>query len=139
MSQRAAKTSRILTDGNALTFASWNVDEDAQDLDTVNFESWNTARAETYDEGLYGVLGAKIRFGGDWDASANPFDSPPGLYIRDDLSNTFFYESRIDSVFYEFPYIRLRGTSNGAEVRGKVLFSCSGMNQGPYDRPTGSA
>lgn len=136
--QRAGKTSRVMTQGAALTYASWKADLKGADLETVNFESYNAVALQTYGEGILGVLDADTSFGGDWDAGTNPLDNPPGLYPRDDLPTTLFYTSRIDVVFWSFPYMRLRSTSCGSEVKGKVTFSTSGHNQGPFTFPTGS-
>lgn len=138
-SQRAAKGSAVTVDGSSLAFTSWNAVESAQDLPTVNFTSFDSATDISYGEGLYGVSECQIQFGGDWDASANPLDDPPGIYVRDDLPNLLFYTNVNDVVYWSFPYARLRSTTNGAEVRGLVVFNASGMSQGPYSRPTGSA
>src|SRR5262245_25363193 len=136
--QRSAKTSRILINTQPLAFASWEVNLTGDDLDTVNFESYNVPLAQTFDEGILGVYNAAIRFGGDWDAGTNPYDDPPGLFPRDNLANVSFQESRLDLVGWTFPYIRLRTATNGGQVRGKVTFNCDGKNQGPFGFPTGS-
>lgn len=136
--QRSAKTSRVLVGAQALTFASWKAAMTGEDLSTVNFESYNTVAAETFDEGIYGPLKCDINFGGDWDAGTDPYGTPPGLYIRDDLANLYFYTSRIDVVFWTFTYARLRSTENSGDVGAKVIFNCAGMNQGRFIYPTGS-
>jgi len=136
--QRSAKTSRVIVANTPLTFASWEVTLSGEDLPTVNFESWNQALQQSFDEGIMGVLGAEIKFGGDWDAGTDPFGSPPGLFPRDDLGPVQFYTSRLDNILWAFTYIRLRSSTNGGEVHGKVTFTCSGKNQGPFQYPTGS-
>ena len=108
------------------------------DLDTVNFESYNAAAGQTFDEGILGVYNAAIKFGGDWDAGTNPFDDPPGLFPRDNLAGVQFQESRLDLVGWAFGYIRLRTANNSAVVRGKVEFNVDGKNQGPFNLPAGS-
>lgn len=138
--QRATKTSRVLVGTQALTFASWSATVRGEDIDTINFESYNIVQGHTYDEGILGMLGCDIAFGGDWDAGTNPLGSPPGLYPRDDLANLYFYTSRLDVIFWTFAYARLRGAVNSAAdpSRGKVVFNCTGKNQGVFLWPTGS-
>lgn len=140
--QRASKTARVLISSTALTFASWNVNLIGEDFPTVNFESYNTANAQSYGEGIMGTLSADVSFGGDWDAGTNPLDPTgaafPGLYPRDDLASVSFYESRLDNVFWSFPYLRLRSSTNGAAIPGKVTFSVNGHNQGSFTFPAGS-
>jgi hypothetical protein len=149
--QRAAKTSQVIIGilgggGTALAMASWAVDMTSVDLPTVNFNSYNTSGStvtafgvgQTFDEGISGVLGANIDFGGDWDAHVALISpNPPGLYPRDDLQNVQLVPSRLDSVnqFWDFLYMRLRTTRNGCEVNGKVTFAVSGKNQGPFTPP----
>jgi hypothetical protein len=134
--QRAGKTSRIIAQGVPLTYASWNVDQKAEDLDTMNFESYNVVSGESYGEGIHDGLECGIRGGGDWDAAAAPYGNPPGLYVRDDLSALYFYTSRIDNVFWLFPWARIRSATNGAQVKQKVTFEFSGMSQGTFIVPT---
>jgi hypothetical protein len=136
--QRAGKTSRVLVGATPLTFASWEVGLEGEDFPTVNFESYNVAAQETFDEGIMGALASSIRFGGDWDAGTNPLDEPPGLYPRDDLASLGLQVSRLDGVGWSFPYARLRSATCGADVKGKVTFNCSGKNQGPFTYPAGS-
>ena len=144
--QRAAKTSSIEVDGLSLAFASWKANVTAQDLPTNNFLSYDSANGMAYDEGILGFIGCTGDFGGDWDASHNPIDftglvTPPGLYPRDDLPNVFFYVSAVDAnaQFFEFPYMRIRQSTTGADVKGLVTFTCSYMSQGAFDFPTSSA
>lgn len=134
--QRAGKTSRIVVTGVPLAYSSWEVNEKTTDLDTMNFESYNVAAAESFGEGIHDGVECDLRGAGDWDAHAAPFGSPPGLYVRDDLANLLYYTSRIDNVFWTFPFARLRSATNGAEVKNKVTFSFSGMSQGPFTPPT---
>jgi hypothetical protein len=137
--QRAGKTSRVLVGTSPLTFASWKSTVTGEDYPTVNFESYNVADDQTYDEGIIGPISADIQFGGDYDAGDNPYDDPPGLFPRDDLADVAFYTSRLDAVNWDFPFVRLRSADNGAEIRGKVTFSVSGKSQGRFLYPSGSA
>ena len=139
--QRASKTAQIIVGSSALAFASWDVTMNGEDLPTPNFQSYNLAAGQTYDEGILGILSVDVKFGGDWDAGLNPLGSPPGLYVRDDLSNTNFYTSRLDVILWNFPYLRLRSAHNSAAMGGgggKVAFDVGGKNQGPFTFPTGS-
>ncbi len=137
--QRAAKASRIKVGQTILAFSSWDVKLNINDLVTVNFTSYlpnATPQPQSFDEGISGVLGADLTFGGDWDAGTNPYGDPPGLYPRDDLATVAFYENVTDNTSYAFPYVRLRAASNGAAIDQKVTFSCSGKNQGSFSIPT---
>lgn len=139
--QRAAKTSRVAVGVQNLTFASWEVNLTGDDYDTVNFESFNLAGfggGQSFGEGILGPVEGDIKFGGDWDAGVAAFANPPGLYPRDDLAAVAFYTSRLDAVSWAFPYIRVRSSVNGGEVRGKVTFNCSGKSQGIFTPPSTS-
>lgn len=136
--QRAGKTSQVIVNGVTLTFASYEAGVEGQDLETTNFDSYNVADEQTYEEGILGKLKCSLRFGGDWDAGENPLDDPPGLFPRDDLPDLSFVVSRIDLTSWAFPYARIRTSTNGSSVGDKVTFSCSGMNQGPFSYPSGS-
>lgn len=133
--QRAGKTSQVEANSTVLNFASYSVEEWGDDLQTVNFGSYNVAEDATFDEGILGVQGARCRFGGDWDAGQVPTANPPGLFPRDDLPNLTLTPDRNDPDSWVFSYFRLRGTNQGSTTKGKVTFDCSGMNQGVYTRP----
>jgi hypothetical protein len=136
--QRAAKTSRVqLGSGGAfLTFASFDVRVIGADLPTTNFESYNVPRAETFAEGIQGILSCDFSFGGAWDAGTKPTNNPPGLYPRDDLPNVNLITSRIDGTAWGFTYARIRGTTQGSTVEGLVLFNVNdAKNQGPFTYP----
>ena len=136
--QRAAKTSQVTVQSAVLSFASWEANMTGEDLGTVNFNSYNVAAGQTFDEGILGTLSCDLRFGGDWDAGVNPLGSPPGLYVRDDLPSLAFLTSRLDAISWAFTYARLRSSTNGGAVGGKVTFNSSGKNQGSFTFPTGS-
>jgi len=136
--QRAAKTSKVLVSTQPLTFASYEASLTGDDLQTVNFQSYDNARQETFDEGIMGVLYCAVRFGGDWDAGTNPLDDPPGLFPRDDLPHVQFFTDFLDAVDWDFPLIRVRTATNGGTVKDKVTFDVDGKNQGPFDHPAGS-
>lgn len=140
--QRAAKLSRVQVGSQNLAMASWEATAQGADLPTVNFESYNGVTGETYAEGLYGVLSCDGRFGGAWDAGGGGAGgskftaNPPGLYVRDDLSNVSLFVNRNDSTFWGFTYMRIRGVNNSAAVEGLVLFNVSDFkNQGRFTYP----
>lgn len=125
--------------GTALVFTSWSAKESTNDLPTNNFECFDTTTQESFDQGIHGFNKAEVSFGGDWDAGANFCDDPPGLYPRDDLATVTFYVNRNDATTWLFPYLRVRGVSNGGQIDNLVTFTVeSAMSQGPYTRPTGS-
>jgi hypothetical protein len=136
--QRAGKTSRILVGTTPLAFSSWENTVTKEDYGTVNFESYNVVAGDTYDEGIGGPIACSSRAGGDWDAGTNPLGNPPGLYPRDELAQLAMFVSRLDATEWLFPFFRVRSSVNGTDVRGKVSFNFSGMNQGPFSWPTGS-
>ena len=140
--QRAMKSSQVVIGGTALAFASWRANVTGDDLPTRNFESYDAATAQSYDEGIIGFLGCGGDYGGDWDAHLNPIDltaaAPPGLYPRDDLADIQFVVSQVDLNEWNFPYQRIISCSNGGDVEGKVTFTASYKSQGVFDFPTGS-
>lgn len=135
--QRAAKTSRVQVGAQFLTFASWEANVTKAEALTTNFESYNTANADTYEEGIAGVLSCAFRFGGAWDAAAKPFGAAPGLYPRDDLQTVNLLLSRLDgTTYWNFPYARVRGCTNSGSVEGLVLFNVTdAKNQGVFSLP----
>lgn len=147
--QRAAKTSRVAVSQQSLAFSSWLANASVVDLPTHNFTSFDLSAyssdgltaGQTYDEGISGILSSSFDFGGDWDAAANPLDvnSPPGLYPRDDMTDTYLYINVADDSFWYYPYSRIRTAQNGGQVGGLVTFTTSGnKNQGPFTMPVGS-
>ena len=133
--QRAGKNSRTTVVATNLKTNSWKVTWRADDLDTTNFES---AGAE---QGTIGPIGTDWTLSGDWDAGVNWYDSPPGLYPRDDLGAITIYENLADNIGHSLPTNRVISAENGAEVRGKVTFSATGKAQGvtkAVGLPTGS-
>lgn len=134
--QRAAKTSRVTVGSQNLAYASWEAASRVADLPTTNFESYNATDAETYEEGIGGVLGCDFKFGGSWDAATKPTANPPGLYPRDDLASVSLVTSRTDGTAWAFAYARIRGVSNSGSVEGLVLFNITdAKNQGRFTRP----
>ena len=136
--QRAGKASQINADNTELAFGSWDVTIDGQDLETTNFESYTLATDTTYREGILGAIVANLRYGGDWDAHANPLDDPPGMYPRDDFPNLEFVVNQGDATQWTFDYSRIRSSVSGATWDGLVTFEVTGMSQGGFDMPAGS-
>lgn len=131
--QRAGKFSRVQVAAVNLRMANWKATYRGDDLDTTNMESGGT------EQGTIGVIVIEWTLGGDWDASINAFDNPPGLYPRDDLGTIRFFENVADNVGYLIPASRVLSAENGAEVKQKVTFSASGKSQGLGTvPPTGS-
>ena len=134
--QRAAKTSRVQVGAQNLTYASWEANCTVTELTTVNFESYNVADDETYDEGIRGVLSCAFRFGGSWDAATRPFQAAPGLFPRDNLASVSLITSRTDGIAWSFTYARIRGVTNSGAVDGLVLFNVTdAKNQGRFTLP----
>ena len=121
--QRAGKSSRVSIVATNLNFAKWKAMWKGDDLDTTNFESLG-------EQGTIGVIVCEWSCGGDWDAGRNPYDSPPGLYPRDDLGAVAFYENVADNVGHLLTTNRVISADNGADVKGKVTFDANGKSQG---------
>ena len=122
--QRAGKNSRVQVVATNLRMANWKTTRKGDDLDTTNFESGGE------EQGTIGVTVTEWTLGGDWDASVNAFDSPPGLYPRDDLGTVKFFENVTDNVGYTITANRVISAENGADVKQKVTFSANGKSQG---------
>src|SRR6185369_5790153 len=100
--QRSGKTSAIVADSVTMAMSKFNCTEEGQDLDTVNFES------NGLGEGILGVEFLRYTAGGAWDAGVNSIDSPPGIYVRDDLPNLLLILNTTDSTNFDMPYARVR-------------------------------
>ena len=130
---RAGKGSRVSVESTVLRKSTWEVTLRGDDLDTTTFES------SGIDQGTIGIVGIDWTMGANWDAQANNFDDPPGLFPRDNLGTVIFFENVSDNVFWSLPQSRVISSKNGAEVRGLVTFSSEGKLNGPgYAQPTGS-
>ena len=134
--QRAAKGSRVQVGGTFLTFASFEATETGAEVPTTNFNSYNEGRAESFAEGIMGILSSDFKFGGLWDAGFRPTQNPPGLYPRDDLGSVNLMTHRTEGTVWSYPLARIRGVTNSAEVEGGVAFNVTdAKNQGPFTRP----
>lgn len=120
---RAGKNSRIIVGSTNLYMAKWKATWKGDDLDTTNFEALG-------EQGTIGVIVCEFSFGGDWPAAQNMFDSPPGIYPRDDGATLKFYENVTDAVYHSLATFRIISADNGAEVKGKVSFDANGKSQG---------
>lgn len=132
--QRAGKNSRWIVAGTTIRAKSWSVTWRGDDLDTTNMES------QGEEQGTIGVNVREWQGAFDWDAQQNAYDSPPGLYPRDDLGLVKMYESVSDNVFWSIATNRVLSAANSAEVKGLVQFNASGKSNGPgaATAPTGS-
>jgi hypothetical protein len=122
--QRAGKNSRVTIAATNLKLASWKATWRGDDIDTTNFESSGA------DQGTIGIIGTDWTVSGLWDAGVNFYDSPPGLYPRDDLGALKFYTNVTDNVYHSLATNRVISAENGAEVKQAVNFSASGKAQG---------
>lgn len=132
--QRAGKNSRVQVGVTNLRHANWRATWRGDDLDTTNFESLT-------EQGTIGTIVCEWQTGGDWDASINSFDSPPGFYPRDDMGQIKFYENVADNIGHVLATNRVLSAENGADVKQKVTFTASGKSQGVSfspSLPTGS-
>ncbi len=129
---RSGKGGRVTINAVALYLKEWNVDYKGDDLDTTNFES------QGFDQGTIGIIGCDWDSKGDWQAGANFYDNPPGIYPRDDLKTVLLYENVADNVFWNFPWNRVLSAKNGNPVRGLVSFEWSSKTNGMFAAPTGS-
>lgn len=138
--QRSGKASRLTVAGVNLNVKNMSVSQHADDLDTTNFE------AAGYDNGTNGVTGVDWDFDGDWDAGRNFYDSPPGIYPRDDLgvnrngvgSATLLYPNVADNNPTTIPTSRVISSKNTMPVRGLVGFQATCKSNGQFTMSTGS-
>lgn len=134
--QRAGKNSRVQIVATNLKLANWKCTWAGDDIDTTHFECAGA------DQGTIGIIKTDWNCGGQWDAAVNAYDSPPGLYPRDDLGAIKFYENVSDNVYHNLATNRVISAENGAEVKGAVTFSATGKAQGvamsSSTLPTGS-
>lgn len=129
---RAGKGSRISADGVNILGESFDVNRTGEDIDTTCFETGGE------DQGTIGPTATEWSFRGKWNAAQNPFDSPPGIYPRDDLPNLLFYPSVADGTVAEIAFARVLSSRVGSEIRGAVTMEASGKSNGGITLPTGS-
>lgn len=134
--QRSGKGSRISVAGQALYYARFQASWEAEDLDTVNFGSYNAPTDQTLDEGIMGVESSAFSGGGDWPANQVPFVPPPGIFPRDDLADLALILNVNDDQEFNYPFARIRSANCSTAVRDKVTFEFSGKNQGVFLVPT---
>ncbi len=130
--QRSGKASALSADSVTMAMSKWNITEEGDDLDTVNFES------QGLGEGILGIQRLRYTAGGAWDAGVNAIDEPPGIFVRDDLPNLLMVINVTDTTGYSMPFARVRSVTVGTDVKGLVTFDWAGMSQGIYGAPTGS-
>ncbi len=135
--QRSGKLSTMsVSDGGGgsipLNVKEANVTEQADDLDTTNFE------AIGYETGLPGIQVAVFDVRADWDAGRNFYSSPPGIYPRSDLEDVSFTESTLDNDAWEISLARILSSKNSMPVRGLVGFDFNGKSNGEYTNASGS-
>lgn len=122
--QRAGKNSRIRVGTTNLNYANWDTDWQGANLDTTNFESGGC------EEGIIGIEVIVFNFDGAWDAGANPYGSPPGIYPRSDGPSVQFFFNIADNLGWTLPAVRFLSTKNAAPVRDLVTFAASGRSNG---------
>ena len=138
--QRAGKGAQLTILSANLNVKTANVTVHADDLDTTNFECVG------YDTGTYGIMGMDWDFDGDWDAGRNFYDTPPGIYPRDDLgvnrtgggSATYIYPNLADNNPHTIPTSRVISAKNTMPVRGLVGFQATCKSNGQFTLSTGS-
>lgn len=147
---RSGKGGRItVVDENGtakMKMAVYTVKETGNKLDTTNFEcftdefgSTGSGDGRSFSQGLVGVETADCTVTGLWEFSQNPFDDPPGIFVRDDGPLQQMFLSRNDAQFYKFFETLITTCTVKVSVKGDVSFDYGFENQGPYIGPTGSA
>ena len=134
--QRASKLSRVQVGSQFLVYASFEASATGADIPTTNFESYNVPDAQTYEEGILGILRSDFKFGGLYDFGNKPFGNPPGLYPRDDLATVNLINSRTEGTQWSYTYARIRSATNSGTVEGGVAFNITdAKNQGRFTFP----
>jgi hypothetical protein len=111
---------------------SWSCKRRGEKLDTDNFECGGE------EQGLVGFVGTDWDGRGGWDAQNNAFDSPPGIYPRDDAEDIYFYTSVDDTCFWFIQQAIVLSSGCTAEAKGLVNYEASGVSNGGVELPTGS-
>ena len=129
---RAGYAGSCSVDGSEFAMQEWSTTWRGADLDTTNFES------NGYEEGLIGVQGVDWTVNGDWDASQNPLEDPPGLYPRVAGEAMILTTNTTDAQNWDFPQFRVHSSQLSVRTSGKVSINASGKNNGTFTPPTGS-
>ncbi len=110
----------------------WTVEESPTELRTDN-----TAGAGFSDR-IIGSKDINVTIEQNWDASANPLDTPINLYPGSVLTNLKLFLNGASSPFWLLPSALVLSVSNPAKVNEKVTLSIKIGNKGTFTRPTGS-
>ncbi len=110
----------------------WEAEDAPQELRTDN-----TADAG-YSNRIIGTKDLVITLTMNWDASADPFDTPINLYAGAVLTNAKFYLNGTSSPFYLMPSALVLSSPVSAKVGDKVSVTVKIANKGTFTRPTGN-
>ncbi len=139
----AGKNSRAQVAGTNCTFTEWTFKYLTEKIDTTNFESTGThpsgAGTATFIQSTFGCLGATWSCKALWDSQQNRFDSPPGIYPRDDLGTVKLYPDLGRNYFHNIGQSLVISAETGARVRQDVSFSCDAEANGAFSNATGSS
>lgn len=129
---RAGKRGRTEVNSQILSNKEWSTTYRGVDLDTTNFET----NGKTTQ--LTGPVGVDWSIRGDWDASKNPLDDPPGLYPRDDGTNMQLFTNQTDNTPWQFPTFSVTNAKTTTSASGLVTFDTDGKSQDDFLPPEGS-
>lgn len=115
-----------------LKITGWNCDDNADRHDVTNTSSGGHGNIIT------GVKRCPFTIEMNWDAAANPLDSPPSLGAGSTLSQVKLFLDGATSPFYLFPVAKVLGTPVASTVGDVTKITCNCESDGPYTRPTGN-
>ncbi len=132
---RSAVNANVRIGATVFYGASWNVKENPEILDTSNFEGGG------FSDAIPGMYTVNVDVEGFFDASQNPFDSPPLLGAGSILSTVKLYLNTVSGPFWLFPVVLITSTETSAEAKGSkpLWFKFSFQNKGSWTEPTGAA
>ena len=114
------------------TAKKWDVKAATGPADTTSFED------EGFENEIGTTIGAEYTISdSDWDSNANPYDNPPNLRPRQNISAQLF-TSDLGSPFWFFPNSLVRSVDNSADVKAAMKIPgvhCKG--KGRFYFPTG--
>lgn len=126
------KTSYFSVGGTTYHSGGWTVDVSVDDLRTDN-----TADAG-YANRIAGVKDLKATVEMNWDASLNPFDSPPALKVGATISTTKLYLQGASGPYWSIPSALVISTPMESKVGSVTKITFTIANKGTFTEPTGT-
>lgn len=119
-----------------INLEEWEVTPAADPIETQNYESLGSDGLP-YKEGIFGFIGAKVRFKGFWDAALNPHvTTGPNLRAGVIIATpVLLYVRKTGVRCFTFPQFRCTSTPVVSQAKTRVDISVEGENQGQFTYP----